>query len=243
MKKEPKNTYGQILILNQQEIFDFLTNAISTTAQGHENATVALTGGSTPKVYYKFIKENPQLIDKKAWDSITWMTSDERYVPLESEDSNFGCATRGMLDALQITQQNRLTWNTSLDPKECANQFNKQWNQKFSSNKGFDLCFLGMGDDCHTASLFPQSELLKNPIETNFSEIEVPGKGWRLTTTINGLSKCGQIIINATGANKAKALNQIINGEYDPINKPSQILKQFSDKVTWLVDQEAASDL
>ena len=100
-----------------------------------------------------------------------------------------------------------------------------------------------MGDDAHTASLFPGTPLLRNEGGELFAAQEVPGKGWRLTITPAGLRACGQIVVLALGANKAPALARVLHGPDDVLNTPSQILKTCADRVLWLVDEPAAAEV
>ena len=98
-----------------------------------------------------------------------------------------------------------------------------------------------MGDDGHTASIFPGSPLLKKGEHRLFAAIEVPGKGWRLTITPAGLRGCGLIVVMALGLPKAAMLKRVQAGPYDPAKTPVQILRECRDRVVWLVDSAAVS--
>lgn len=234
---------GQVKILNTQEILCAIENEINELASNSisENPVVALTGGSTPKAFYKYISEKDEKPDN--WDSILWTTSDERYVPTSDDESNFGNAERGMMDTLGISSDKKWIWQTELTPEGAAKAYNDSWNEKFSADTCYDLCFLGMGDDCHTASLFPGSPLIQAGVTENFASVEVPGKGMRLTITEAGFEKCGRIVITVTGAGKQEALKQVFKEEINFKQKPVQLLKNYSEKVLWLIDQDAAGNL
>jgi len=98
-----------------------------------------------------------------------------------------------------------------------------------------------MGEDGHTASIFPGSLLLEKPCGENFAAIDVPGKGWRLSITPEGLGKCAHVVIVVTGSNKASVLKEVLEGAIAVKKHPSQLLRTLNTKVTWLVDHEAAA--
>ncbi|MBC2605842.1 6-phosphogluconolactonase [Pelagicoccus albus] len=207
-----------------------------------EHVSWALTGGSTPKDFYKWIVENERL-PVEVMDRVLWTTSDERTVPLESDDNNFGNADRLMLQPLEVIDDAKFPWPTELEPEAAIEAYTKTWNAAAGEGAAYDVCFVGMGDDCHTLSLFPGSPLVSNPVEANFAAVDVPGKGMRLTLSLAGLEKCGLVVLMTLGAGKADALKSVLQGDYDPVNKPSQNLKAVADKAFWLVDEEAAAKL
>jgi len=236
--------YGTLKVGVQEELFAEAFHLAREQLLSIDTArpSWALTGGSTPKAFYSWV------VDKKVMSPvdarrILWTTSDERSVPLESDESNFGNAARMMLDPFGVAERQRFPWPGDGDCIEGAQKYAKKWSSKVSENWAYDVCFLGMGDDCHTLSLFPGSELLQNEPDALFAAVDVPGKGWRLTLTPKGLEQCGLIVLMTLGEGKAEALKSVLQGDYDPINKPSQILKRVSDRAVWLVDEAAASKL
>ena len=207
-----------------------------------EHVSWALTGGSTPKDFYRWIVEEERL-PVEVMDRVLWTTSDERMVPLDSEENNFGNADRLMLKPLEAIDDAKYPWPTELEPHAAAQAYSKAWDKAVGEGKAYDVCFVGMGDDCHTLSLFPGSPLISDPVESTFAAVEVPGKGWRLTLTPAGLQKCGRVVLMTLGAGKADALKSVLQGDYDPLNKPSQSLKAVADRAFWLVDEAAAAKL
>jgi 6-phosphogluconolactonase len=237
-----KTELGTIKIMDTASILSEIKKELcSLASSSSKNKTVGLTGGSTPKAFYKFISEEGT--SPESWENLIWATSDERFVPIEDDESNFGNAERGMLNPIGIADTKKFPWNTTLSPEQSAQEFNTRWNQAFGEETCFDLCLLGMGDDCHTASLFPGSPIIGSDDKRNFASVEVPGKGMRLTITESGFSKCKKIVITVTGQNKQEALKQVFKEDISFINKPVQLLKNYSEKVLWLIDKEAAGDL
>ena len=238
MQSPKQTTLGEMHLLAQEDIFRFTAERIEAAVKEGRNRSIALTGGSTPKAFYAWAaREQP--FSASTLRQARWYTSDERTVPLSSEESNFGVAERGMLDPLGVPSTRRFPWPVMVDPHSAANAFNMRWNDRFGGDECWDLCLVGMGDDGHMLSLFPDSPMLKAPIIDNFVCVDVPGKGWRLTTTLAGLSRCREILVTVTGKNKAERLKAVIEGPDGQY--PIQALREDADRVTWLVDADAAS--
>ncbi len=242
--KKKKTEYGMLCVGSEEQLFNeavAIADRERTKAAGEE-FTWALTGGSTPAAFYRHCVSKKAISPELAAAAL-WFTSDERMVPLESEESNFGNAARMLLDPLAIPAERRIPWPVDHEPEQAAVVFNDLWRSRFSDQRCFDLCFLGMGDDCHTASIFPRSPLIGGGPDEFFAHVDVPGKGPRLTVTRAGLAKCGAIVVMVTGAKKATPLSLVFQELYDPELRPVQLLREHSDRVTWLVDDAAAAEL
>ena len=245
---ESKTPYGTVKVIETEAIYAALSEAVNRVAQQKPAPSVGLTGGSTPKAWYRWAAEaesagGPQTFHPAVREQLVWSCSDERLVPLADAESNFGNASRMLLDAINIPPARRLPWPVEAEPLDGAATFLRDWEARFDANAAFDLCFLGMGDDCHTASLFPGSPLISEETGALMAAVEVPTKGWRYTLTPKGLAACGEIIITVTGSGKQAALAEVFKGDFDPNKKPVQLLKHSAEKVTWLVDPAAAGDL
>ena len=229
---------GTVRILTRDESFAELARRINDLA-ARGPATVGLSGGSTPKAFYAWAVRTGALT-AEAQARIDWHVSDERCVPLASDDSNFGHAARGMLDALGVPAARRFPWPVELAPVDAAAAYEAAW-AKRSPTKAFDLCVLGLGDDSHIASLWPQCPLIGQQAGPRFTATEWPGRGWRLTITEAGLAQCVAIVVLVGGAGKAPALREIAHGAFAPALHPGQVLRAYASRVTWLADQESAS--
>lgn len=241
--KELSSGYGRVFIGPKEELFRtavFLAGGQRGRAPQAKIFSWALTGGSTPKEWYRWCVAQ-QALSPGLLAATHWFTSDERHVPLASDESNFGHAQRGLLAPLAVPPEKQHPWPVALPATEAAAEFSRQSAAWLPRGRAFDLCFLGMGDDCHTASLFPGSPLLSDEGAEFFAAVEVPGKGSRLTITPAGLRACGLIVVMALGAGKAEALHRVLAGPYDPVNVPSQVLKSCRQNVVWLVDEPAAA--
>lgn len=241
---EKSTPYGRLIVGPKEELF---ARAVKIAADQGSRVPAApfswaFTGGSTPAEWYRWCVAT-RTIPEDLVARTTFTVSDERHVPLVSDQSNFGNADRELLSPLEVGAEQKAPWSTQLSPLEAAQSYAKTWAARFGAGLAYDVCFLGMGDDAHTASWFPGSPLLKTEIAELFTAIEVPGKGWRLTITPAGLRTCGAVVVMTLGSGKAAALSRVMSGAFDPISAPSQILKTCADRVTWLVDPAAAGGL
>ncbi|MBK1857608.1 6-phosphogluconolactonase [Cerasicoccus arenae] len=241
--KSFSTSLGQVHVLGKEALFvetmRLIKNALKNT---DGEVAVGLTGGSTPKAFYAWAAKH-QALSSELKERVVWSTSDERCVPESDDNSNFGHANRDMLQPLDVPELNKFPWPVELDPEACADEFNHRWNERFGPSHCFDICFLGMGGDNHTASLFPNCPLIGTQHHENFAAINWPERGWRVTITPEGFSRCKLIVVSVTGEGKEEALFQAFHGEFNPRHKPIQLLKAHSHKVLWLLDPAAATGL
>ncbi|MEQ9825845.1 MAG: 6-phosphogluconolactonase [Puniceicoccaceae bacterium] len=239
---------GEVRVGSQEELFTtFAALLREVVEQTPYPPGVALTGGSSPKALFRWLAAHDSRLPEAKRD-IIFSVSDERHVPIASDESNYGNAERLLLDPLGVTPDHRFPWDTGRTLNEAALWYEKLWSLSFGEGKAYDLCMLGMGDDCHTASLFPGSPLLDlasmDSDHRLFAALEVPGKGGRLTITPRGLEACARIVILVMGEGKADALKRVFDTQpasYSEI--PIRLMNRFPGKVVWLVDEPAASGL
>lgn len=241
---EISTPFGRLCVAEKEELF---ARAVSLAADALSHSqgrpfSWALTGGSTPQEWYRWCAAGRMLTGELRARPV-FTVSDERHVPLTSDQSNFGNAERLLLAPLGVPLEQRLPWPIDLPATEAAVRYEESFAARFGRNRAYDVCFLGMGDDAHTASVFPGSALLREPTRRLFTGVEVPGRGWRLTITPAGLSACGLIVVMTLGAGKKQALQRVFRGERDPLHAPAQLLGECAERVVWLVDTAAAGGL
>lgn len=241
---EKSTDYGRLIVGTQDELFAqaVALGAAQKARAGGAQFTWALTGGSTPAAWYRWCVATKAL-SPELLAGTHFTVSDERHVPLTSDQSNFGNAERMLLAPLGVPVEQRHPWMVAWPVAEAAEAYRKTLAQLAGPGRAYDVCFLGMGDDCHTASLFPGTPLLRDDGGLLFGGQEVPGKGWRLTITPTGLQACGVVVVMALGAGKAEALHRVMRGPFNPLEAPSQILRHSAERVVWLVDEAAAAKL
>lgn len=205
---------------------------------------VALTGGNTPRELYRLLAmdEYAKQID---WFATQIYMGDERYVPHDHPDSNFGMATATLLAHVPIPASQIYPMPTQAAAIECANEYAQTLRRTIALNAAdipvFDLILLGMGEDGHTASLFPGTDTL-DVHDRICAAVYLPHlAAWRLTLTYPVITAARQRIIMLTGNNKATILAQVLADKIAN-DLPMQRVA-LSAPTTWYLDTAAASEL
>ena len=198
-------------------------------------ATVCLSGGSTPKLLFKTLAQNNADTD---WSPLHFFWGDERCVPSDSQESNYGEADRLFLNQANIPASNIHPVDTSLDPTAAAADYQQQIEAVATKDSAgipaFDLMVLGMGDDGHTASIFPhQMELLASEKICDVAAHPVSGQK-RVTITGQVISASREICFLITGANKADVLAQILNDQPGSEQYPTRHFSDLPATTFWL---------
>lgn len=206
--------------------------------------TVALAGGTTPQKLYELLTdENEPYRNAIEWHKITFFWTDERCVAPDAAESNFRTANEYLLKPLGIGSSDFYRFKSELDPDAAAADYEKVLKLYFNKPEGiprFDLIFLGMGADGHTASLFPGTNALHSNGKLVVAQFVEKFGSNRLTITPSVINHAGNIIILVAGKDKAPALREVLEGENDPKNFPAQIIEPRSGKVCWVLDESAA---
>ncbi len=209
--------------------------------------TVALAGGSTPKSLYKLLASEVYK-DKIEWSSVFFFFGDERNVLPDDAESNYRMANENLFQPLEIHAENIFHWNTELEVAEViAQDYETKIIDFFDLTENefprFDLILLGMGDDGHTASLFPNTAALnenkKIAVENRVEKLDTR----RLTLTFPAINNAENIMFLIKGADKAEILKNVAEGEFEPQKFPSQSVKPATGNLFRLVDSEAAEFL
>ncbi|WP_200976881.1 6-phosphogluconolactonase [Echinicola sp. 20G] len=205
--------------------------------------TVALTGGSSPVKLYGLLAE-PKYKDQVDWSKVYVFWGDERWVPLEDEQSNAGMAYQTLLNHVPVPDENIYPmWAAGITPEARAAEYAQYLKKELGEEGVFDLILLGMGDDGHTASLFPGTEVLEekeNWVKGYFLESK---DIYRITLTAPLINKAKKIVFFVFGENKANALYEVLEGESNANLYPSQLIQPKEGELLWLADEAAASKL
>lgn len=202
---------------------------------------VALAGGSTPKAIFEKLAEDPIAKDVQ-WSKVWLFWSDERSVPPNHPDSNYRMAMQSGLNQLGIPEEQTFRMPADESLEHGASRYEALIREKVP-DQVFDLIQLGMGDDGHTASLFPETHALHTQdrlVVSNF----VPQKDtWRMTFTYALINRARVISIYVLGAGKADILPEVLEGPYQPDHLPSQRVGTRSNHALWIMDQDASSKI
>ena len=199
---------------------------------------MALAGGRTPKALYELLASDAYA-DSVDWSNVEIYFGDERTVPLDHLDSNYRMAKEALLDHVMLPRTNVHRMKAELEPEAAAIEYGKMLKDRFGEEGGLDLVLLGMGDDGHTASLFPDTEALKETHHRCVANFVPKLNTWRLTLTAPFLNRSREAVVMVEGAGKATRVQEVLEGADDPDRLPIQLVRP-RDKYFWLMDTAAA---
>ena len=200
-----------------------------------------LTGGNSPKALYQLLATTYK--DQIDWTKVYFFFGDERNVMPDHESYNGLMAKNAILDPLQIPEDQIFYVDTRLAPEKAAIEYNKSIVKHFKgADLAFDLILLGMGDDAHTASLFPETDILANKnVEIDSVFVEKLST-YRISFTAPLINKAKNVAFLVFGKSKAQAVKQVIESpKKDTRQYPAQLINPIDGGVTWFLDEDAAS--
>ncbi|HEX4794357.1 MAG TPA: 6-phosphogluconolactonase [Humisphaera sp.] len=200
--------------------------------------SIALSGGHTPETLFALLADEPYR-SKIDWSKVEIFFGDERCVPPDSPQSNYGMAKRTMLDRLPIPPDQIHRMRGEIDPQEAAKEYGQMLKEKFGDG-GLDLVLLGMGDDGHTASLFPGTDALHERQHRCVANHVPKLNTWRITLSAPFINRARCVVILVAGADKSDRLTQVLEGPRDPDNLPIQLIQPENGHLLWLIDAAAA---
>ncbi|WP_139923059.1 6-phosphogluconolactonase [Hymenobacter sp. DG01] len=222
---------------------DFFVELAARAIQAHGRFSVALSGGSSPKKLYELLASE-EYRGRVAWEKVFFFFGDERYVPPTDADSNYRMAREALLEPLGIAPAQVFAVDTALTPAEAAQHYTQTIEQFFGQAEArFDLVLLGLGDNSHTASLFPHTPVLHDAT-VGAREVFVEEKqAYRITLTAPLLNLAQTTVFLVYGADKAAAVQHILTGERNIDEYPAQLIAPASGELHWFLDEAAASRL
>jgi len=224
------------------------TSSVIAAANARGIARVAISGGTTPKAMFALLADPSQPFVKQVpWDKLDLYWVDERCVGPEDADSNYRMTREALLSKVPLPAERIHRMEGELEPEEGAARYEAAIRNGFrlegAETPTFDLVLLGMGDDGHTASLFPHTEALNDMTHIVVAN-HVPQKDtWRITLTWPVINQGREVAFLIEGTNKAQVLHDVMLGPYQPETYPSQIIRPANGKLTLLLDKAAASKL
>ena len=196
---------------------------------------VVLAGGSTPKALYELLAaEYRDIVD---WKKVHPFFGDERTVPPDHEGSNYRMAQHALLSRVPIGSVHRM--RGELEPREAATLYEEELETFFGGAPRFDLVLLGIGEDGHTASLFPGTPALNVAERWTVENPVYKLDSVRLTLTVPVLNAAKKIIFLVAGEGKAWALKEILGGNANPHEYPAKLIRP-KGRTIWMVDRAAA---
>jgi 6-phosphogluconolactonase len=227
---------------------DLFALAAQEAAAARGTFTVALSGGHAPRPFFALLARQ-QFAQKIPWRRVHLYWGDERCVPPDHKDSNYGMAYEAFIRHVPIPADNVRRMRGEGEPDEAARAYERLLSQPpalAASSQAdlpvLDFVLLGLGPDGHTASLFPHSPALDEE-ERLVVVNEGQGTGKRLTVTYPVLNAARRVVFVVTGAAKAGMVAEVIEGLRAPEAIPAQGVAPVHGTVTWLLDEEAAGEL
>ncbi len=209
---------------------------------------MALSGGTTPEILYRTLS-SPPFIDRFDWSRTIFFFSDERCVPPDDSRSNYAMAKQALFNPLNITpsQIYRMPGESS-DPQATAVEHEQQLRLATktapSAQPSLDLILLGLGEDGHTASLFPGASISRDPqrvVEATQSPKDPPN---RLTMTLAAINRASVILFLVTGAGKAGVVRAILDPRTEAERQlPAALVTPEEGRLIWFLDRAAAAEL
>src|SRR3954452_25004556 len=251
-------------------VADWMVDHINKTLEQQDRFTLVLSGGNTPKKLHELLSSESYK-NKVDWSKVHIFWGDERFVPFNDERNNAKMGFDTLLNHVPVPKEQIHVMQTeNITPENSANAYeeiakkyfpevtsyglrasskdsqtgNRQPATGNSKLKTFDLVFLGMGDDGHTLSLFPGKTKVIHETKKWCTSLWLESQNmYRITLTPPVVNNASVVAFLVTGKNKAKALYQVLKGDYNPDLYPSQIIKPLNDELHWFVDEEAAAEL
>ena len=217
---------------------DFIAASAMEAIAAHGSFAVALSGGNTPKPVYQRLAS--AAID---WTRVHVFFSDERCVPPRDTRSNCHMARAALLDHVKIPAGNVHRMRGEDPPEAAAEAYAADLRSALGDDGRLDLVLLGLGQDAHTASLFPGLAAVTETERTVMaSYVEYVGM-WRLTMTPRAINAARRVAFLVSGADKAGVLHRVLHGPRQPVVLPAQAIRPAERPAMWLIDAGAAARL
>jgi 6-phosphogluconolactonase len=229
------------LVRGAAEIFVDLA-ATAVAARGR--FTVALAGGGTPRPVYALLATR-EFAGRVDWGKVHVCFGDERCVPPTDQRSNFRMAREALLDQVPLPADNIHRIAGEDDPADAALAYMQDLQRLFRGDAlpAFDLIWLGLGDNGHTASLFPGTASLREEDRWVVAQYVEVLTAWRVTLTPAAINAARDVVFLVAGAGKAEVLARVLTGPHEPDVLPAQLIKPGQGRLHWLVDAAAGAAL
>lgn len=222
---------------------EWITRRIETVLQTQDRFTWVLTGGNSPKALYDLLASSPYK-ERIEWRKLHIFWGDERAVPFSDERNNARMTYRHLLDKVPVIPGQVHVMQTEGDAAESARNYEKILHGYFGTEgTSFDLVLSGMGDDGHTLSLFPGTNIIHEKDAWVSAFYLDAQQMYRISLTAPIVNRAAAVAFLTFGANKARALYEVLEGETNIDVYPSQVIQPLSGELHWWVDEDAAAFL
>jgi len=221
---------------------EWILSACGEAIAGRGVCSIALSGGSTPRALFRLLAGDPWR-KRFDWGRIELFQVDERAVPIDHPDSNFGMIERELLRSIQLSENNVHRMHAELGAQAAAEEYESQLRKRFvtAGVPQFDVLLLGMGEDGHTASLFPGTEALHESSRLVLGYTVEQLKAPRITLTFPVINNARKVLFLVSGERKAAILRELFQGENPELRYPAAMVEPENGLLYWHLDSEAAS--
>ena len=222
---------------------NYFIQTVKTAIKEKNECTVVLSGGNSPKKLYELLAstDHGNQID---WDKVYFFFGDERYVPFNDPGNNGNMVKKALFEPLMIPDANIFYINTAVPPEESAKKYSQRILSYFKNNPvRFDLILLGLGDNAHTASLFPHTPVLKEKKALVSAVYIEELSSYRITMTAALINEASSIAFLVYGEAKANAVHDVLEGKKDFETFPAQLIIPEDGVMHWFLDEGAAKNL
>lgn len=234
ISSKPKKVYKSVA----KEIFKLMQNS------SQPRFDIVLSGGNTPKKLYQLLAE--KYADSLPWNNIHFWWGDERCVPPENDNSNYKLANDYLFSKVSVPKENihRIRGESAPEEESVRYSYEMQENLNYrGENPVFDLVLLGLGEDGHTASIFPdQLELFEEKSICKVTSHPLTGRP-RITLTGRVLNNANRVFFIVTGDNKSMRISEIMNNEEAAKLLPAYYIESKNGTLIWFLDEAAASKI
>lgn len=221
---------------------EWFAEQVNNTLKVHPRFTVALSGGETPKLFYRILASNYK--DKIDWSKLHIFWGDEKFLVSSDVNSNAVMASKILFEHVSIQKEQIHVIRTDISPSESARNYENLLHKYFENTEvTFDLVILGMGKDGNTLSLFPGNDENNEKFAWVIPVYNKEEDLFRITLTSPVINASNVKAFLITGKNKQDAVQQALKGKYDPEKYPAQLIQTVNKTVHWFLDESAAGKL
>lgn len=226
----------------------YFIKTVNDVIKDKGKVNIVLAGGNSPKKLYELLATN-EYKNQIDWNKINFFFGDERYVPSDDSLSNYLMIQKSLFDPLKISGSQIFVIDTKLSPEEAAKNYSETITLHFSeglySDKhkpvSFDLMLLGLGDNSHTASLFPFTSILSETSATVKAVFLKDQGNYRITMSAPLINQSKHIAFLVYGKEKAEAVYHVLKDVRDTEKYPAQLIKPIEGELQWFLDASSAS--
>jgi 6-phosphogluconolactonase len=226
-----------LVLATAEEIIDCIAEAVRKRGR----CNIALAGGSTPRDVYTLLATKPYK-NLVCWDDVSLFWGDERTVAPDDPESNYRMVRHTLLDLIDIPEKNVHRIRGEAEPRQAASEYAELLCRHFNEELPcFDFVLLGLGDDGHTASLFPGTEVIEEYGQLVAAVFVPKFAAWRVTLTLPVLNAAREIMFLVSGVAKSDMVRRIMDSHEPDKGLPASLVTPQSGTTSWMLDTEAAS--